>query len=139
MARGVEFIRNLVKHLVTTNTHGKCMKNVNILSAESGRCKAEFEVSEEHTNLGGSLHGGFTATVVDCVSTYALMTNEKNSPGVSVDMHISYMKPAFPGEVVTVDAKTIRVGRSMAFLTVELTKNNGKDVIAFGQHTKFIG
>lgn len=48
------------------------------------------------------------------------------------------MKPAFPGELVTVDAKTIRAGRTLAYLAVDLTKNNGKDIIANGQHTKFI-
>lgn len=49
------------------------------------------------------------------------------------------MKAAFPGEVVTVDAKTVRAGKTLAFLTVELTKNDGKDVIALGQHTKYFG
>lgn len=49
------------------------------------------------------------------------------------------MKAAFPGEIVTVDAKTIRAGKKLAFLTVELTKNDGKDVVAHGQHIKYLG
>lgn len=49
------------------------------------------------------------------------------------------MKAAFPGEIVTVDAKTVRAGKNLAFLAVELTKNNGKDVVARGQHTKYLG
>lgn len=48
------------------------------------------------------------------------------------------MKAAFPGEVVTVNAETIRAGKTLAFLAVELTKNDGKDVVARGQHTKFL-
>lgn len=46
-------------------------------------------ISEEHLNLGGTLHGGFTSTLIDCVSTYAIMTHENNSPGVSVDLNIT--------------------------------------------------
>ena len=48
------------------------------------------------------------------------------------------MKAAFPGELVTVDAKTIRAGRTLGFLAVELTKNDGKDVVARGQHTVYL-
>lgn len=49
-----------------------------------------------------------------------------------------FLKAAFPGETVTVDARTIRAGKTLAFLAVELTKNDGKDVIARGQHTKYV-
>lgn len=87
----------------------------------------------------GSLHGGFTSTLVDCISTYALMTQGTGAPGVSVDLHVTFMKPAFPGDVVTIDANTLRSGKTLAFLEVELTKNEGRDIIARGQHTKFVG
>lgn len=45
-------------------------------------------VDESHLNLGGTLHGGCTATIVDNVSTLAIMSTETH-PGVSVDMNIS--------------------------------------------------
>jgi len=48
------------------------------------------------------------------------------------------LKAAFPGDVITVDAQTVRAGNNLAFLTVELTKNDGKDIIAHGGHTKYI-
>jgi acyl-coenzyme A thioesterase 13 len=46
-------------------------------------------VAEEHQNRGGMMHGGMTSTLVDVVSTSALMTNDDTGPGVSVDMSIS--------------------------------------------------
>lgn len=61
---------------------------VNIIRCGDGKCEAEFKVALEHQNMGGTLHGGFTATLVDCISTYALMTSKRQAPGVSVDMHI---------------------------------------------------
>lgn len=54
----------------------------------NGKCQAEFKVEPEHQNLGGTLHGGFSATLVDCISTYALMTHGRQVPGVSVDLHV---------------------------------------------------
>lgn len=115
------------------------MKKLEILSAGDGNCKAKFVVSEEHLNMGGSLHGGFTSTVIDCVSTYALMTYKESPPGVSVDLHVTFMKAGLPGDTVIVDAKTVRAGKRLAFLSVDVTKNDGKDMIAHGRHTKFIG
>lgn len=138
MASKLDVIRNVLKQVVATKNFGQCLKNVEILSAGEGKCKAQFTVSEEHLNLGGTLHGGFTSTLVDCISTYAVMTQGTGAPGVSVDLHVTFMKAAFPGEQVTVDAKTIRAGKTLAFLAVDLTKNDGKDIIAHGQHTKFV-
>lgn len=54
-----------------------------------GTCLAEFKVLPEYLNKLGGLHGGFTATIVDNFTTYALLT--KNLPGgVSVDLHVRY-------------------------------------------------
>ncbi|XP_036142178.1 acyl-coenzyme A thioesterase 13 isoform X2 [Monomorium pharaonis] len=120
------FIKNVLETVANGKGFGRCMKNVRLLSAGDGKCKAQFTVTEEHLNHGGFLHGGFTSTIIDCVSTYALMTYKTDPPpGASVDLHVTFLKAAFPGETVTVDAKTIRAGKKLAFLMVELTKNDG--------------
>ena len=45
-------------------------------------------VDDSHLNPVGTLHGGLTATLVDSISTLAIMSAE-SPPGVSVDMNIS--------------------------------------------------
>jgi len=62
---------------------------MHIIEAGGGRCICELKVGEEHQNRGGMLHGGMTATLVDVVSTAALMSNDNTGPGVSVDLTIS--------------------------------------------------
>lgn len=62
---------------------------VDILSASPGKVVCEMRVEEEHTNRGGTLHGGLTATLVDVISTMAIMYSERAAPGVSVDMNIT--------------------------------------------------
>lgn len=63
---------------------------LSLVSAAPGRVTYKMEVSEEHLNPGMSLHGGLTATLVDHVSTMAMVAAD-NSPGVSVDMNIRYL------------------------------------------------
>lgn len=59
------------------------------MSASPGKVVCEMRVNEEHTNRGGTLHGGLTATLVDVISTVAIMNSERGAPGVSVDMNIT--------------------------------------------------
>ena len=61
---------------------------VEVVAASHGKCRCEVTLDESHLNRGGSLHGGFTATLVDSVSTVAVMCADK-PPGVSVDMNIT--------------------------------------------------
>lgn len=64
---------------------------VDIVTASPGKVVCEFKVEEEHTNRGGTLHGGLTATLVDVISTTAIMYTERGAPGVSVDMNITWV------------------------------------------------
>ncbi|XP_054733313.1 acyl-coenzyme A thioesterase 13-like isoform X2 [Anastrepha obliqua] len=109
---------------------------IQITDGGEGKCTAIFKVAPEHLNRGGFLHGGFTATIVDMVTTYALMT-KPCPPGVSVDLHVTYLKAAKEGDDIIVSAKTLRAGKKLAFLECVLQKNDGT-VIAKGNQTKFI-
>uniref|UniRef100_T1GK59 Thioesterase domain-containing protein n=1 Tax=Megaselia scalaris TaxID=36166 RepID=T1GK59_MEGSC len=91
---------------------------VEILSCADGKCSAKFNVSDEQVNMGGGLHGGFTATLVDNITTYALMSKGTH-PGVSVDLHVSYLKGAKEGDSVLVDATTVRAGKNLAYIECE--------------------
>lgn len=54
-------------------------------------------VEKEHANVFDTLHGGFTATAIDVISSIAVMTHPRvvdridSVPvsGVSVDIHVS--------------------------------------------------
>lgn len=67
---------------------------IEIISGGNGQCMAEFTVRPENLNRGGGLHGGFTATVIDNFTTYALLTKDC-PPGVTVDLHVRYLRNAF--------------------------------------------
>lgn len=102
---------------------------------------ASLKIEEEHTNRGGTLHGGLSAMIVDNVSTIALTLpeGEKFNYGVSVNMDLSYMKAAKLGDEVLIEANLLKRGRTLAFLEVELRNAVTKELLVKGNHTKFIG
>jgi len=58
---------------------------------------------------------------------------------VSVDMHMTYMKAAKLGELIEIEAKTVKKGRTLAFLECEIRNAETGAVLVKGNHTKFIG
>ena len=101
---------------------------------------ASLKIEEEHTNRGGGLHGGFSALIVDNISTLALAHPEEPfNFGVSVNMDLSYMKGAKIGDEILIDAKLLRKGRTLAFLEVELRNKITNELLVKGNHTKYIG
>ena len=48
----------------------------------------ELKVEEKHLNLAGTLHGGYTSSLVDSITTVAIMAAEK-PPGVTTDLAVT--------------------------------------------------
>ena len=90
-----------------------------------GRCRCAFPVGVEKTNRYGTLHGGCIATLVDVVSTAALVT-QSDHPGVSVNIDVAYMSPGPAGDEVQVDARVTKVGVNLAFMEVLITSGDGR-------------
>lgn len=69
------------------------------------------------------------------------MTKDENNikAGVSVDMHVSFLKGAKEDDELIIEANTIRCGRTLAFLECEIKHKKDNSVVARGSHTKFVG
>uniref|UniRef100_A0A8C3BGE0 Acyl-coenzyme A thioesterase 13 n=1 Tax=Cairina moschata TaxID=8855 RepID=A0A8C3BGE0_CAIMO len=134
-----EGLREAMRYMVESQGFDRVLRKIKLLSATPGKVVCELKVEEEHTNRGGTLHGGLTATLVDVVSTAALLHTERPAPGVSVDMNITYTSAAKIGEEVLITAQILKQGRNIAFATVDLTNKATGKLIAQGRHTKYIG
>lgn len=55
------------------------------------------------------------------------------------NLFFSYLKAAREGEEIVIDANTVKAGKTLAFLDVEIKKKTSGEIIAKGSHTKFIG
>ncbi|CAJ0576522.1 unnamed protein product, partial [Mesorhabditis spiculigera] len=107
-----------------------------VTSVSEGKVRLEFDVEKNMTNPFGTLHGGYTATLIDIATTTALLATERAAPGVSVDLHVSYLGAAKLGETVVLDAEIIKAGRTTAFTKASLFIKDTDKQIATGLHTK---
>lgn len=112
-----------------------------IVGGGKGQCQAEMKVQAEHLNRGGGLHGGLSSTIVDVLTTYALMTHdvENVKAGVSVDLHVTFLKGAKENDELVIDAKTIKCGKTLAYLDCEIRNKKCNSILVRGTHTKFVG
>ncbi|XP_065360257.1 acyl-coenzyme A thioesterase 13-like [Calliphora vicina] len=136
--RGIDFLKKVANfYSVKQSGHDSITKAFTVTGGGDGRCIGEFTVAKEHLNASGSLHGGYTATIIDHVTTYALMSANSH-PGVSVDLRVSYVSAAKEGEEIIVDANTLKVGKKMAFIDCVLKKKSNDAIVAKGGQTKFV-
>ncbi|XP_061764513.1 acyl-coenzyme A thioesterase 13 isoform X1 [Nerophis ophidion] len=132
-------LKQMMRILAECSGFDRVMSKVDVLAVTPGKVVCELRVEEEHTNRLGTMHGGLTATLVDVISTLAIMNSERGAPGVSVDMNITYMNAAKIGEDVLITAEVLKQGRTLAFATVDLTNKVTGKLIAQGRHTKHLG
>ncbi|VVC41313.1 HotDog domain,Thioesterase domain,Phenylacetic acid degradation-related domain [Cinara cedri] len=141
----LESLNKYISFSVKRNGFDRIFDKVNIISAGNGQCIAELIVDKQHTNGYGTLHGGFTASAIDLFSGLALLTHpsivkdiDALNSGVSVNINVSYLAAAKIGDEVVINAETLKLGRTLAYLKVSLIKKENNVILAHGTHTKFI-
>uniref|UniRef100_H0WBH9 Acyl-coenzyme A thioesterase 13 n=2 Tax=Cavia porcellus TaxID=10141 RepID=H0WBH9_CAVPO len=132
-------VREVMKFMTRAPGFDRVWEKVTLVSAAPEKVICEMKVEEEHANKQGTLHGGFTATLIDSISTMALLFTERGVPGVSVDMNITYMSPAKIGEEIVITANILKQGKTLAFASVDVTNKATGKLIAQGRHTKHLG
>jgi acyl-coenzyme A thioesterase 13 len=126
--------------MVKAGRYDRMLEKVVILSAGNGSLSATMKVEKEHTNLGGSLHGGLASSLTDSLTTLAMMTYPGiSSAGVSVALNLSYLSVALEGQDILMKATTDKVGKRLAYLSMDILSKASGSIVAKGTHTKYIG
>ena len=107
--------------------------------AGDGRAQRSLVLEEKHTNPNGVVHGGVLTALMDeaCGHAVATLRGEeamRAAPHSTVDMNVSFLSGARPGDEIIVEARALRVGRSVAFAEAEVRRGEDK-LIAKGQFT----
>jgi len=103
-----------------------------------GKARVEMEVTEEVTNWNGTLHGGAIATLVDYAGTVAIMSADlEGRSGVSTDLNVTFFAPAVQGGQVFAEASVLKVGKTLAYVTVDVRSSDGSTLLAQGRMTKY--
>jgi uncharacterized protein (TIGR00369 family) len=135
---GLEFVRGLVDGTLPLNTIARTL-GYDIAEAASGRVVVTAEPSEDHLNPAGTVHGGYSATLLDsCMGLALQSTLEKGFGQTTLEFKISLVRPITP-ETGPVKAEGIVLSRGRRVGTAEgrITDASGK-LLAHGTTTCFI-
>ncbi|EAW06261.1 PaaI family thioesterase [Aspergillus clavatus NRRL 1] len=117
------------------------LSDVDIYNAQKGIFNARIQVAPHHLNSKGTLHGSFSASVTDWAGGLAIASCGHDTTGVSTNIHVSYLSTATTGDVLEIEGRADRLGRTLAFTSVVISKVSGtgqKTLVAQGSHTKYL-
>ena len=107
-----------------------------ITEAGEGRVVFEGKPNASHLNPLGTVHAGWTASVMDSALACAVFTSIKPGEGyTTAEFKINCVRPLLPGMgIVTCEARLLHRGRTMATAEAYLKDSNGK-LLAHGTET----
>lgn len=98
---------------------------IELVSAARGEATLAFETREELLRMGGIMHGGALASLLDSAAAFAVLTLEGVSERtVTIDLNIHFLRPVSVGRVEA-RARVLREGRRVAIITVEAADPDG--------------
>jgi acyl-coenzyme A thioesterase 13 len=129
-----------LKEVFCTHGFDRSLVGIELTEIGAGHARARLVVTDPLQNMGGTLHGGAIATIVDDVGTIAIMTADRDSrPGVTTDLNVSYFAPGMGGRAVIADGVVLKSGKTLAFVQVEIRREDDQALVAQGRMTKFMG
>ena len=98
---------------------------VKFVSAERGSATFALEVREELKRMGGLLHGGAIASLLDTAAAFAVHTVlEPEKHTVTIDLTLHFLRPVTSGRVEA-RARVLREGRRVCIIVAEATDPTG--------------
>lgn len=94
-----------------------------------GYCKLHYTITTDMLNGFSSVHGGIIFSAAD--SAFAFACNSQGILSVALDVHITFIRAAKTGDVMSVTAKEIHTGNKTSFYDVTTTNSNGEVVSVF--------
>lgn len=106
-----EHIEKLIAiKLPTSPIYAYLLSDVRVMSATKGHVICRLNLSKTHMNSGGGLHGAVSATIIDWAGGMAISSQtQKDSSGVSVDIHASYLSSVKDGDEIEIEGLAEKV------------------------------
>ncbi|MEN6466864.1 MAG: PaaI family thioesterase [Syntrophaceae bacterium] len=109
--------------------------SMEMISIDKKGAVLEIKGARKHRNPWGKVHGGVLATIIDSSCGLSVWPHLKQNEFVTtVSLHVDYMSPAHPGDVITARGKLIQQSRTLARAEAVIT-NQDKKIIAKGYAT----
>jgi uncharacterized protein (TIGR00369 family) len=116
------------------------MVGVELEAIGDGHVRYSLKLEEKHTNPNGVMHGGVLTSMMDEAAGHAIVTVRgieimATAPHATVEMNVSFISGARPGDEIVVESRVLKVGRSVAFAEAEARRRGNNDLIAKGRFT----
>ena len=135
---GLEFVQGLADGRLPLNTIARTL-GYDIAEAVSGRVVVTAEPGEDHLNPAGTVHGGFSATLLDsCMGLALQSTLEKGYGQTTLEFKISLVRPITPDTgPIRAEGVVLHRGRRVGTAEGRITDSQGR-LLAHGTTTCFI-
>jgi uncharacterized protein (TIGR00369 family) len=136
--KGLEFVQGLVLGTLPLNTIAQTL-GYDVTEAVNGRVVVTAEPNGTHLNPAGTVHGGFTATLLDsCMGLAIQSTLEKGFGQTTVEFKVSLIRPITPGTgVIKAEGLVLSRGRRVGTAEGRVTDGEGR-LLAHGTTTCLI-
>ncbi|MCH7485142.1 MAG: PaaI family thioesterase [Chloroflexi bacterium] len=109
-------------------------------SFEDGVSVMSLKLEDRHMNPNGVVHGGVITTLMDEATGHAIVTIRglevmAETPHATIDMSVSFLSGARVGDELVCEARTLRIGRAVAFAEAEVRRRGSDDLVAKGRFT----
>jgi uncharacterized protein (TIGR00369 family) len=135
---GLEFVQGLASGVLPLNTIARTL-GYDVTEAANGRVVIIAEPNDGLLNPAGTVHGGFSATLLDsCMGLAIQSTLEKGISQTTLEFKISLVRP-ITAETGTIKAEGVVLSRGRRIGTAEgrITDRNGR-LLAHGTTTCLI-
>lgn len=97
--------------------------NMAIIGLAPGLARVAFEVPEWAVNAAGLCHGGAVFTLADFAQAVA---NHTFGREVAMQGNINWLASAYPGDVLTAEARVVHAGRRTFVVAVTIHNQHGR-------------
>jgi uncharacterized protein (TIGR00369 family) len=135
---GLAFVQGLADGTLPLNTIAQTL-GYEVTEAASGRVVITAEPNDTHLNPAGTVHGGFTATLLDsCMGLAIQSTLDKGIGQTTLEFKISLVRPITPQTgVIKAEGVVLSRGRRVGTAEGRVTDGEGR-LLAHGTTTCLI-
>jgi uncharacterized protein (TIGR00369 family) len=135
---GLAFVKGLADGTLPLNTLARTL-GYDVVEAEHGRVVIAADPGENHLNPAGTVHGGFSATLLDsCMGLAVQSTLEKGIAQTTLEFKISLVRPITPQTgPIRAEGVVLNCGRRVGTAEGRIVDGKGR-LLAHGTTTCLI-
>ena len=126
------FVNEKVQDILFLKTLGVSVRDIAEKHAEM-----TVTIDDRHLNYMGTVHGGLISALVDTVCFFPKPLLPSGLKLTTVDLNVSYVKPALQGDTLVARSELLHLGCRTARLSVKVTDQD-HGLVAYGTATLMV-